>query len=78
MGRDCGSMRKNMNIGHVIDVGHYWAVIASVWPSAPVGIELNRTGSGNMPSCEARRLADALLRMADECDRINHEKAVAT
>jgi hypothetical protein len=64
-------MAKHMRLGHVVDVGHYWAVIASVWPSSPAGIELKRSGSGNMPSCEARRLAEVLIRMADACDRIN-------
>lgn len=67
-------MAKDMRLGHVIDVGHYWAVIASVWPSAPAGIELNRTGCGNMPPCEARRLAEVLIRMADACDRINAKR----
>jgi len=67
-------MPSSMKIGHVVDVGHYWAVIASVFQETPAGIELNRFGSGNMPPSEARRLADVLLQMADACDRINRRR----
>jgi hypothetical protein len=61
---DCVNV-KNFCEGRVYDCGHSRAVITRVYPTAPLGVELNKEGSGVLNAYACRRLANFLSAAAD-------------
>jgi len=72
-----GGIKKQRRAQPMPLIFDYWsgyAVIERVFDTSPLGVQLNREGSGNLDSDQCRRLAGFLNLAADWLDNVGNKK----